>query len=1040
MRWNRILISIAMAAATGCIAPLGAATFGTVVPIGGTASDIALDESRGKLYIANFTAGQVDVLSTSDDVIHTSIPLTFHPGSLALSPDGPNPTYLLVTSYQNGTSTPQGADLITLINLNTNARQTFSTGDPPLAAAFFNQGNQSLALIATTTSLHIFDPVSGTLQTVASFTNLSKTLPVAPATFPQQILQAELSTAADNVHVWGVLSAGGGGPQGIIEYDATQGRLYADGWVTVPPLAPRVTPAADGSWAMIGWAAFAHSLCGPGPNFMIRSRYPNPVASTNVTGHAIDSASNTLFAEIADPNTPSGPPYTATKPPLLTIMDADNLTVRDKLILPENMTGRALLTSNRSILYAVSDSGVMVLPVGSLNQAHRLAVNTEDLLMQSSFCTRNAQKTTFTISDPGGNQTDFTISASQPGVTISPLAGTTPATITVTVDPSTVASTSGTLAVPITVTSGLAVNIPRSVRLLISSPDQDQRGAVVNVPGTLTDILPDSYRQRFYILRQDKNELLVFNATNNQLITALRTGTTPNRMSFTPDGKGLIVANTNSQVLNVFDLDALQPTYPIMLPAGHFGASVAQSNNATLALVENDDSDSTAVDRINFISGCATALPTLGIYNNDKSAFPPTSVLAPTPGQGSILLAAPNGNVMLYDAQSDTFLLSRKDLSSLSGGYAAADQPGPPTASLPDDPTNMGVYVIGNNILNPALVPIGTLDSSVGNTMGFAFPQQNSQAGYRVTGSTASGPGVIQNMPALNVAPARNTRPVRVAEAPLLSTTAMPFVRTVAPIPSTGSIVVLTTSGFTALSGNYDAAVAPPQISAVVNAADGTSPVAPGGLISIYGSNMAATNQATSTLPLPTAMGQSCLVINGTLTPLIFVSPTQINAQLPSLVNGSATMTIHTPGGVSDNFKFSANATAPSVFLSGTAGPETGLATIVRADNGQLVTPTNPIHAGDTIIIYLTGLGATTPAVKDGMPAPGSPLASALVAPTVTLGGTALGVSYAGLVPGEVGLYQINASVPLHPTQGVSIPLVISQGQSSTTVNVRVVN
>ncbi len=74
------------------------------------------------------------------------------------------------------------------------------------------------------------------------------------------------------------------------------------------------------------------------------------------------------------------------------------------------------------------------------------------------------------------------------------------------------------------------------------------------------------------------------------------------------------------------------------------------------------------------------------------------------------------------------------------------------------------------------------------------------------------------------------------------------------------------------------------------------------------------------------------------------------------------------------------------------------------------------------------------------MPAPGSPLASALVAPTVTLGGTALGVSYAGLVPGEVGLYQINASVPLHPTQGVSIPLVISQGQSSTTVNVRVVN
>ena len=93
---------------------------------------------------------------------------------------------------------------------------------------------------------------------------------------------------------------------------------------------------------------------------------------------------------------------------------------------------------------------------------------------------------------------------------------------------------------------------------------------------------------------------------------------------------------------------------------------------------------------------------------------------------------------------------------------------------------------------------------------------------------------------------------MRVTEAPLLSSTANPFVRTVAPVG--GNIVVLTTSGLTVLPSGYDAAVAPPAISAVVSAADGSSAVAPGGLISIYGSNMAATNMATSTLPLPTAM------------------------------------------------------------------------------------------------------------------------------------------------------------------------------------------
>jgi uncharacterized protein (TIGR03437 family) len=1029
MRWNRILISIAMTAVASVV-PLAAATFGTVVPITGHSADLALDEARGKLYIANFTANRIDVLSTADNIVHSSINIGSQPGSLTLSRDG---RFLVVTNYANSTSATANTSMITVVDLTTNTRQTFSTGDPALGASFFSQGNQELALLATTTTMYIFDPISGALQTLTSFASLAKTLPIAQATFPGQIIEGALATAADHVHVWGVLSAGGGGPQGIFVYDATTGRLTADGWITSPPLVPRISVAADGSWAMIGWAAYAHAPCLQGANFMVRSRYPSPVASANVTGHAIDSANNLLYAQIPDSTTPTNPPYTPTSPagtaspaklPALSIMDADNLTVRDKLNLPENMTGRAVLTANGATLYAISDSGVMVLPVGSLNQSHRLQVSAEDVLVQSNFCTRNALKSTFTISDPGGNRTDFTISAAQSGLTISPTSGTTPATITVTVDPNAVASTSGTLAVPIAIASQTAVNMAQTVRLLISSPDQDQRGSVIDVPGTLTDILPDPYRNRYYILRQDKNQLLVFDATSNKQITALRTGTTPNRMSFSSDAKTLLVASTNSQLLSVFDLDALQPTYPIMLPAGHFGSAVAQSNNATLALVENDDSDTTAVDRVNAQSGCAVPLPSLGIYNNDKGAFPPTSVLSPTPSQNAILMAAPNGNVMLYDAQADTFVLSRKDVAGLTGAYAAADAPG--------SSGDVGTYVIGNYVFNPALVPMGTFDTSVGNTMGFAFTQ--GQSGYRVTANTASGPGVIQNLPALRGV---SVRPVRVSEAPVLSSTANPFVRTVAPLGS--SIVVLTTSGVTVLAPNYDAAVAPPQISAVVNSADGTSPVAPGGLISIYGSSMAATNVATSTVPLPTAMGQSCIVINGMLTPLIFVSSTQINAQLPARAGSSAVLTIHTPGGISDNFNFSVNTTAPSVFQTGAAGPQTGLATIVRADDGQLITPTNPVHSGDTIIIYLTGMGATSPAVDDGMPAPFLPLASALVPPTVTLGDAPLSVYWAGLVPGTVGLYQINATVPLHPTEGLAIPLTISQGVSSTTLNVRVV-
>jgi len=68
----RLVFSIAIAAAlTGAATPSVAATFGTVVSIGGHASDIALDESRGLLYIANFTANRIEVMSLADRSIRT---------------------------------------------------------------------------------------------------------------------------------------------------------------------------------------------------------------------------------------------------------------------------------------------------------------------------------------------------------------------------------------------------------------------------------------------------------------------------------------------------------------------------------------------------------------------------------------------------------------------------------------------------------------------------------------------------------------------------------------------------------------------------------------------------------------------------------------------------------------------------------------------------------------------------------------------------------------------------------------------------------
>jgi uncharacterized protein (TIGR03437 family) len=283
-------------------------------------------------------------------------------------------------------------------------------------------------------------------------------------------------------------------------------------------------------------------------------------------------------------------------------------------------------------------------------------------------------------------------------------------------------------------------------------------------------------------------------------------------------------------------------------------------------------------------------------------------------------------------------------------------------------------------------------------------------------------------------------RPMRTIEAPMLGTETESFTRTLAPLHSRNAIVALTTSGVTIFPWNYDAASAPPRIDRVVNAADFSQPVAPGGLATVEGSNLSPVSQSTRQIPLPTALGESCLTVNGVPVPVMFVSPQRINAQLPFAVDGSTTLVLRTPSGVSDNYNLNIQPAAPSIFRSGVAGPQTDVPTVVRAINNQVVTLSNPVHRGDLLTIYATGLGRTTPSVETGVPAPADPLASALIRPEVTIGGVPVEVLYAGLTPGEVGIYQINVRVGGIVPMGLSIPLAITQGGAATQIPVRVID
>jgi uncharacterized protein (TIGR03437 family) len=390
------------------------------------------------------------------------------------------------------------------------------------------------------------------------------------------------------------------------------------------------------------------------------------------------------------------------------------------------------------------------------------------------------------------------------------------------------------------------------------------------------------------------------------------------------------------------------------------------------------------------------------------------------------MIASADGSVMLYDANANTFTVSRKDFTGLSGSYAAS---------------NFNQYVVGNNLLDSSLVPVLQFESGTGNSSGFAFVDQGA---FRTTapaassGSQSTSAGIIQRLD-LTHPTGSVSLATPIVEAPLLGGTGSVFTRTIAPIWDRSAIVNLTVSGFTVLAPNYDASVAPPQISRVVNAADFNTTIAPGGLITVFGNQLSPVNLATSEMPLPTALADSCLTVNGLPMPILFVSPNQVNAQIPFESIGNVTLILRTPGGTSDNYNLQILPGAPSVFLSSIAGQASAVPTIVRNDDGGLITDSHPIHRRENtaLVIYGTGLGQTTPAVQSGMPSPMSPLAVALTKPTVTLGGIQLPLLYYGLTPGEVGVYQINVTVPGSVPAGW-VPLVISQGSSSTTLTVRV--
>jgi uncharacterized protein (TIGR03437 family) len=208
--------------------------------------------------------------------------------------------------------------------------------------------------------------------------------------------------------------------------------------------------------------------------------------------------------------------------------------------------------------------------------------------------------------------------------------------------------------------------------------------------------------------------------------------------------------------------------------------------------------------------------------------------------------------------------------------------------------------------------------------------------------------------------------------------------------------------------------------------------VAPGDIVALFGGQLSFNGfSGASSVPLPTQLGGATVLVNGRAAPLYSVSQSpsydQIDLQIPlETAVGTAQVQVQRDGLTGNTVSVQVVARAPRILI------------ITRPD-GSVPDGVHPARAGDTLIVWAIGLGATNPSVGTNVPAPGAePLARLVVTPMVKVGSGIFGApeitpDYAGLSPSSVGLYQVNVAIPAGLPSGlVNVTLVFPDTVSNT--------
>jgi uncharacterized protein (TIGR03437 family) len=208
-----------------------------------------------------------------------------------------------------------------------------------------------------------------------------------------------------------------------------------------------------------------------------------------------------------------------------------------------------------------------------------------------------------------------------------------------------------------------------------------------------------------------------------------------------------------------------------------------------------------------------------------------------------------------------------------------------------------------------------------------------------------------------------------------------------------------------------------PAISSVAIAGTGgTAQIVPGALVEVNGANLGPSGQATA-VPLARILGGplgTYVTIEGVRAPIFTASSGQIEVQAPWDLITSASVVVSV-NGESNTVDMSVVTAAPAILA------------VTHAD-GSAVDAGFPAVAGETIVMYLTGLGAVSADQQAGAAAPSDPLVTTTPTPQISVNNVAIDSLFSGLTPGLIGVDQVNVTLP-SPLPGTgSVTLNISAG------------